>query len=181
MAGPHLEFANDFIDFLNEAITPFHAVEASKKRLKAAGFVQVSERDQWNLQRGGKYFFARNDTSIVAFSVGSQFPQSGGSFTVLAAHTDSPCLRIKPVACFQKGQALMLNTQPYGGGKYISIRIEIFFIQFLRVVCFSQDSGTLGLTVISVSLVAPLSVARIPVPSRLVTSPSANQSLVFPT
>jgi aspartyl aminopeptidase len=141
MAGPHLEFANDFIDFLNEAITPFHAVEASKKRLKAAGFVQVSERDEWKLQRGGKYFFARNDTSIVAFSVGSQFPQSGGSFTVLAAHTDSPCLRIKPVACFQKGQALMLNTQPYGGGKYFSIllffRVENFysislFVCFLR-------------------------------------------------
>ena len=116
----HLAFANDFIDFLNEAITPFHAVEASKRRLKAAGFVQISERDAWDIKRGGKYFFARNDTTVIGFSVGKQFPETGGSFTVLAAHTDSPCLRIKPVACFQKGAALMINTQPYGGGKCLT-------------------------------------------------------------
>jgi aspartyl aminopeptidase len=136
----NLTFANEFIEFLNEAITPFHAVEASKKRLKAAGFQQISERDNWELQRGGKYFFARNDTSIVAFSIGNQFPTAGGCFTALAAHTDSPCLRIKPVACFQKGAALMLNTQPYGGGEllfYSSCLFCFFSIIYLSFsVCY---------------------------------------------
>jgi aspartyl aminopeptidase len=34
----------------------------------------------------------------------------------VGAHTDSPCLRIKPVHCSVKADALVLNTQPYGGG-----------------------------------------------------------------
>ena len=112
----HQQFAEDFVGFMNEACTAFHAVEASKLRLHAAGFTALSERDSWDLQAGGKYFFVRNDTSLIAFTVGKNFSPKSGAYTVLGAHTDSPCLRIKPVACVTKGNALMLNTQPYGGG-----------------------------------------------------------------
>ncbi len=109
-------FANEFVDFLNEAATAFHASEACKKRLKAAGFTQLSEKDAWNIVRGGKYFFSRNDTSVIAFTVGTNYSATTGAFTVVGAHTDSPCLKIKTVANFKKGDVLMLNTQPYGGG-----------------------------------------------------------------
>jgi aspartyl aminopeptidase len=113
----HQQFAEDFVTYLNEAVTAFHAAEASKLRLKAAGFEQLSEKDHWALQPGGKYFFARNDTAVIAFTVGKSYSPRTGSFTVLGAHTDSPCLRVKPVACVKKGEnALMINTQPYGGG-----------------------------------------------------------------
>jgi aspartyl aminopeptidase len=64
---------------------------------------------------GGRYFFTRNGTTIVAISVGKDYVPENG-FTVVAAHTDSPCLRIKPVPCITRSDALMLNTQPYGGG-----------------------------------------------------------------
>ena len=65
-------FADDFITFLNESCSAFHAVEASKKRLLANGFVELQERDDWvkskALKRGGRYFFIRNETTIIAFS-----------------------------------------------------------------------------------------------------------------
>lgn len=45
-----------------------------KKRLTSAGFVGLSERDTWQgkLEPGGKYFFTRNYSSIVAFYVGKK-------------------------------------------------------------------------------------------------------------
>ncbi len=92
--APSAEVAKDFIEFLNESITAFHAVEASKKRLKAAGFEQLSELDEWSLVPGGKYFFARNDTTVIAFSIGKDFSASTSGYTVLGAHTDSPCLKV---------------------------------------------------------------------------------------
>lgn len=89
------EYALDLISFLNEATTAFHAVDASKKRLKAAGFQHISELDEWSLEIGGKYFFVRNDTTIVAFNVGKDFDPATVGYTVLGAHTDSPCLKVR--------------------------------------------------------------------------------------
>lgn len=89
-----LDYANDFVAYVNEAITAFHAVEVSKRRLKAAGFVQISELDAWDLQPGGKYFFARNDTTVIAFAIGKDVTPDNISYTVLGAHTDSPCLKV---------------------------------------------------------------------------------------
>ena len=40
-----IDHADDYIDFLNEAVTPFHAVAELKRRLKAAGFNQVDPYD----------------------------------------------------------------------------------------------------------------------------------------
>jgi aspartyl aminopeptidase len=34
----------------------------------------------------------------------------------VTAHTDSPCFRVKATPCATKADALVLNTQPYGGG-----------------------------------------------------------------
>jgi aspartyl aminopeptidase len=83
--------------------------------LLAANFTEVSEADVWDLQLGGRYFFTRNTTTIVAFTIGGAY-EAGNGFTVVGAHTDSPCLRIKPVTTTTKSDALVLNTQPYGGG-----------------------------------------------------------------
>jgi len=115
--GPSDKFAQDFVDFLNEAVTAHHAVEASRVRLVAAGYVELFESSaaSWQLERNGRYFFTRNGTTIIAFAVGGAY-KAGDGFTVLGAHTDSPCFKVKPVTCMIKGDALMVNTQPYGGG-----------------------------------------------------------------
>ncbi|RYH30152.1 hypothetical protein EON65_06045 [archaeon] len=88
------QYAEDFVGFLNEAMTGFHAVDASKKRLKSAGFHQISEFDEWELQPEGKYFFVRNDTTVIAFTIGNHISNDTLGYTVLGAHTDSPCLKV---------------------------------------------------------------------------------------
>lgn len=41
---------------------------------------------------------------------------SGNGFHVIAAHTDSPCLKLKPKSASSKSNYLMVNVQTYGGG-----------------------------------------------------------------
>ncbi|THU53363.1 hypothetical protein C4D60_Mb10t13610 [Musa balbisiana] len=64
--------ALDLVDFLNASPTNFHAVDEAKKRLKQAGFVHLSEREDWVLEPGGKYFFTRNHSTIVTFAIGKK-------------------------------------------------------------------------------------------------------------
>ncbi|KAI8817162.1 peptidase M18 [Fimicolochytrium jonesii] len=109
--------ATSFLDFVNASPSPFHAVETATSQLKAAGFVEIHERDAWagKLQKGGKYFFTRNRSCIAAFAVGS----GGGShvgFSVLGAHTDSPCLKVKPHSKKEKAGYTQVGVQTYGGG-----------------------------------------------------------------
>ncbi len=108
-------FADDFVQFLNEAVTAFHAVEAMKLRLLAAGFIHLDDGDEWRLNPMGKYFYTRNGATLVAFTVGGNY-RSGDGIVALGAHTDSPCFKIKPVCCTNKDGSLMINTMPYGGG-----------------------------------------------------------------
>ncbi|KAK7291566.1 hypothetical protein RIF29_06812 [Crotalaria pallida] len=106
---------SDFISFLNASPTPFHARSESKKRLRSAGFEQLSEREVWNLEAGKKYFFTRNHSTIVAFAIGKKYV-AGNGFYILGAHTDSPCLKLKPVSKVIKGGYLEVGVQTYGGG-----------------------------------------------------------------
>lgn len=48
-------------------------VDEAKKRLKEAGFTQLSEREDWVLKNGKKYFFTRNYSTIVAFAIGKKW------------------------------------------------------------------------------------------------------------
>ncbi|KAJ3671462.1 hypothetical protein LUZ60_007541 [Juncus effusus] len=107
--------AADLLDFLNSSPTAFHAVAEAKKRLKEAGFVHISEREEWELQTGGKYFFTRNHSTIIAFAVGKKYV-AGNGFHIVGAHTDSPCLKVKPVSKVTKGGYLEVGVQTYGGG-----------------------------------------------------------------
>eukprot|EP00897_Mesotaenium_endlicherianum_P001185 jgi/Mesen1/11067/ME000099S10511 len=109
------DVAVELLDFINKAWTPFHAVYEAKARLKEAGYSQLSEKEPWSLQPGGKYFFTRNFSTIVAFAVGKKF-KAGSGFWIIGAHTDSPGLKLKPVSKVSKGGFLTVGVQTYGGG-----------------------------------------------------------------
>lgn len=47
--------------------------DEAKKRLKEAGFVHISEREEWELETGGKYFFTRNHSTLIAFAIGKKY------------------------------------------------------------------------------------------------------------
>lgn len=109
------EHAQKLLDFINYSWTPFHAVDEAARRLTAAGFTRISEREPWSVQPGGRYFFTRNMSTIVAFAVGAKY-QPGNGFYMVGAHTDSPCLKLKPVTASSKSGYHMINVETYGGG-----------------------------------------------------------------
>ncbi|WJX32727.1 aspartyl aminopeptidase [Trifolium repens] len=106
---------SDLINFLNASPTAFHAVDEAKRQLKTAGYHQISEKENWELKPGHKYFFTRNHSTIVAFAIGKRFV-AGNGFYIVGAHTDSPCLKLKPVSKVVKGGILEVGVQTYGGG-----------------------------------------------------------------
>ncbi|KAK4279529.1 hypothetical protein QN277_011299 [Acacia crassicarpa] len=105
----------DLLDYLNESWTQFHATAEAKRKLIAAGFHLLNENEEWDLKPGGRYFFTRNMSCIVAFAVGEKY-SIGNGFHVIAAHTDSPCLKLKPKSASSKSGYLMVNVQTYGAG-----------------------------------------------------------------
>lgn len=108
--------ANELIAFINASPSPFHAVAEAERRLASAGFTKLQERDlSWNVQPGKSYYVTRNQSAVIAFSVGGRY-EPGNGFTIAAAHTDSPCLRVKPISKIDKNGYLSLGVETYGGG-----------------------------------------------------------------
>lgn len=43
-----------------------------KQELATNGFTELKEADKWDLAAGGNYYFTRNQSTIVAFTVGKK-------------------------------------------------------------------------------------------------------------
>ncbi len=108
-------FNHELMDFLAVSPTPFHAVREMARRLTDAGFQPRPEADAWRLEPGGRYFTTRNDSSIIAWIVPARatLPESG--FRMVGAHTDSPCLKVKPQPESHRNGYLQLGVEVYGG------------------------------------------------------------------
>ncbi|OUS11801.1 M18 family aminopeptidase [Gammaproteobacteria bacterium 53_120_T64] len=103
-------FNDQLLAFLKASPSPFHAVEQMAARLDEAGFEYLAEQESWSIEAGGRYYSTRNDSSIIAFSAGD-FSQG---IRMVGAHTDSPCLMVKPQP--EKAQDyLQLGVEVYGG------------------------------------------------------------------
>lgn len=124
--GPSVDEAEDLaraerlIAFLDASPEPFHVVSTIEKDLLARDFVPLNEGDLWGqsqcLQPGGKYFYTRNRSTIVAFTVGAKVQPGRHAFKVIGAHTDSPVLKVKPRSKRQAAGITQVNVECYGGG-----------------------------------------------------------------
>ena len=104
---------DELLEFLNATPTAFHAAANFADRLRKAGFRKLSESEEYHLKPGDKAFVARNGSSLIAFNI----PRSPDpAFRVVASHSDSPTLKIKPSPEVKSGGYLRLNAEPYGGG-----------------------------------------------------------------
>ncbi len=81
--------------------------------LDNAGFAELKLADEWSLQHGKPYYVMVNGSAIFAFVT----PQKGAAapLRVVAAHSDSPCFRLKPHCEMETEGAVKLNTEVYGG------------------------------------------------------------------
>ena len=77
--------ATDLLTFIDSTPTPFHLVETSESLLLQSGFSKLDEKELWGINNrivaGGKYFYHRNRSTIVAFTVGAKY-KAGGEFKV---------------------------------------------------------------------------------------------------
>lgn len=101
----------DFMNFLDISPTAWHSVAASRHQLLQAGFLELSEQNHWNIQPAQRYVVTRNGSSLCAFITPRHFPQS---LRLLASHTDSPSLKLKPQPEIRKHQAILLGVEVYG-------------------------------------------------------------------
>lgn len=109
------DFNRDLFDFLKNSPTPYHAVEQVALRLQTAGFQPLQEADSWKLMPGGRYYVIRNGSSIIAFVQGAAEEHG---VRMVGAHTDSPCLRVKPNPEINSKGYFQLGVEVYGGALF---------------------------------------------------------------
>ncbi len=105
----------DLQQFLAASPTPFHAVQEMVLRLDQAGFEALDEKDAWDLKPAGRYFTLRNGSSIVAWVMPAEADLSTSGMRMVGAHTDSPCLKVKPEPELHRHGYQQLGVEVYGG------------------------------------------------------------------
>jgi aspartyl aminopeptidase len=152
-----VEFVNGLIDFIKNSPTPFQAVEIMAQVLERDGFTRLDEAEQWSINNGqqeGRYYVIRNDSSIIAFQLNQPLADNG--MRMVGAHTDSPCLKVKPNPEIINNKYLQLGVEVYGGAL-----LNPWFDRDLSLagrVSYLDESGAIGNQLIN--LVKP--VATIP-------------------
>ncbi len=106
-----------FIKFLKEAPTAYQAVLFAKEELEKEGFKEVTIGCK-SLKKGDKGFIIKNDGTILAFKIGQTI--NNPSIQIVASHTDSPMLKIKPNGVVYTSGYTKINSEVYGGLIYSS-------------------------------------------------------------
>jgi len=101
---------DDFSDFLIHSPTSWHAAIEMSNRLASLDFIPLYVEDKWKLEKGKKYF-AVHDGSIAAFAL----PEKRlDRMSIIASHTDSPALKLKPQPVIEKKNMVQLGVEVYG-------------------------------------------------------------------
>lgn len=97
--------------FLDSSPTAWHVCAGLKEKFLLAGFEELDEKQPWKLLPGRSYFVCRSGSSFIAFHMPKKRLEKA---IVVAAHTDSPCLKLKPLGEFSAEGLSLLNFEVYG-------------------------------------------------------------------
>lgn len=107
------EISEQLIEFIDKSPTCFHAVKTMSDILKKEGFTELREDQKWHIEKGGRYFVARNGSSLIAFTIPEQDMKG---MRIMASHSDSPTFKIKEDPEMEAdGHYIKLNVERYGG------------------------------------------------------------------
>jgi aspartyl aminopeptidase len=98
------------MSFLEKAPTAYHAVDELVKWLTAESFELLQEGSPWQLRAGKKYCVARNG-SLAAFIMPEEEIEE---IKLVASHTDSPSLKLKPNAEQYTDHLVTIGLEVYG-------------------------------------------------------------------
>jgi len=105
----------DLINYLYQAPTASHQVALMEKVLTEAGYTPLEESSIWTVEPGGKHYFKKQHTALIAFKVGTA-PLAENGLRIIGAHTDSPSFKLKSLPeIVTEGTYLKFNTEMYGG------------------------------------------------------------------
>ena len=110
-------YTKPFISFITSNPTVYHAVTHFSNQLESNGFTKLSERDRWTdkLEAGGKYYYDRNGSGLIAFTIGENY-KSGNGVAIIASHIDALTAKVKPISTKPTKQGFMqLGVAQYGG------------------------------------------------------------------
>lgn len=103
--------------WLDRSTCNFLAADTIIKELKPKGFKELKQNEKWDIRVGEKYYVVKNGSAVFAFTTGKGLSSFKNGSRLIAAHSDSPCLRIKPnPEIYGDGGVVSLNVEKYGGG-----------------------------------------------------------------
>jgi aspartyl aminopeptidase len=103
---------DDLAAFVQASPSPYHAAHTAAERLERAGFSQAVETAAWDGEPGGHYVL-RGGTLIAWYVPAGARPET--PFRIAGAHTDSPCLRVKPQPDMSSAGWRQVAVEIYGG------------------------------------------------------------------
>lgn len=105
---------NKLLNFINTSPTCFNVVSNLEKEFLDNDYIKLKENEKFILEKGKKYFIKRNNSSLIAFTIGKNINENY-SYKIVASHTDSPCFKLKPRYEGKTSIYNKINIEPYGG------------------------------------------------------------------
>lgn len=98
-------------EFVDASPSPFHVCATVAGRLRSAGYTELAEADRWpRSSAAGRFFVVRAGSLVAWHSADASRP-----FRIVAAHTDSPNLRVKQHPDRSVAGWRSVALEPYGG------------------------------------------------------------------
>ncbi|GAA3950839.1 M18 family aminopeptidase [Allohahella marinimesophila] len=114
-------FNRDLLTFIDNSPTPFHAVANMREVLDKAGFTALDATADWStlsLEALDRSYVVRNGSSIVILANMAALAEPEAisrGLRLYGAHTDSPCLKLKPLPALSRHGTGQLGVEIYGG------------------------------------------------------------------